>query len=96
MAIATSYNPHIVCELDAIALASSEGAKANLPESDTKRLKRNVLTVNAELAEDEPDKEEIEGRLEAITNPINTLSTTLEAAKQLKEQVEPVIEKILA
>ncbi len=69
---------------------------ANLPESDTKRLKRNVLTVNAELAEDEPDKEEIEGRLEAITNPINTLSTTLEAAKQLKEQVEPVIEKILA
>ncbi len=75
--------------------SNSEGAKANLPESDSKRLKRNVLTVNAELEEEKPDKEEIEDRLENITNRINKLSDSLEEARQLQELVEPMIERIL-
>ncbi len=67
---------------------------ANLSDKEKNRFKRDLDAIAAELV-DEPDKEEVEYKLEGVTNRINKLSKTLEEAKLLQAQVEPIIERIL-
>ena len=55
-----------------------------------KRFKPDLEAIDAELEAQEPDKEEVKDRLEGVTKRIKKLSGSVEAAKELQEQVSPI------